>query len=364
MSGCHSQFPQWLGKLGGVLVLLAALQSRAFEVRGIIRYESYVLGATNLATSKEFTVEVDGCDWLIKTFAPGECVQVEKAFHQGDLFNLTVHCAQSSARGSNVYVGLIESDEIPDDDGSQINYLWLAYASACYLNSNLGEELRPVCCLDDQALRAEKFKMKSFYSLAERSPKLPSWVAYLSDGYYRVSSKEGRVVFRAPAPFDQGYTNAIYVVQEFTNCGAAQIPSHFEFTRFAVPRGSPGQTNLTVRTRIIGQTTSVKPRHSSTVLLPQFAGEFVVKDNRFVSSNAALGQLRYKIRDGEWLNPSNAVVAKAAEVHQQLLQKRGLIRAASAGHIHWFKIIWLLGLLGSLAVVVRLWFKSKTITVN
>jgi len=150
-------FVSWFG----LLTILFPIAAPAFEVHGTIYYESYLAGVTNLAITKEFKVEVNGCDGFIRSAVPGDSQYREKAFHNGNLFNLDLYCASSTSRSSNTYVGLIEADELPDDDGSQINYLWLAYASACYLNNEGRDALRPICCLDDRELRTEKFKMRS-----------------------------------------------------------------------------------------------------------------------------------------------------------------------------------------------------------
>lgn len=317
----------------GLLAVLAPIGGRAFEIQGTIHYEAYLYGTTNLVVTKTFKVEVNGCDWLIRTGVPGECSYNEKGFRKGDLCNLSMFCSNSTGRSTNTYVGLIESDELPDDDGSHINYLWLAYASACYLNNESRDALRPICCLDDRELRTEKFKMRSILTRADAEPRVPIWLAYLSDGFYRTTGAGGRVVFKAPLPFDQGYTNAVYSVGALTNCGALQLPLEFAFTRFAVSRNPTNQAGLWIRTRIIGKATMIAERHSSPKLLPQFSGEFTVMDNRFMSVNPPVGQLHYRIRDGEWANEVNAAAAKVEEINQQILQEDALRMASKSNHI-------------------------------
>lgn len=335
----------------------------AFEVQGVITYESYLRGTTNLSTRKNFKVEVDECNWLIKTFVADGCITSEKAHVDGNLLSLTTHCAQSSGRGSNVFVGLIESEEMPDDDGSQINYIWLAYASACFFRNALAGELRPICCLDDQALRSEKFRMKSFYTLASEEPKLPNWLAYLNDGNFRTRNQEGRVVFPARPPYDQGYTNAVYAVRSYTNCGALLLPLRFEFTRFAVPY-DPGVKGLVVRTRIIGQANAVAELHSSPELLPHYDGEFIVHDSRFKDTNVPIGQVRYKISNGEWLSSTKSLAARTVEIRHQRLRKRVLSKAAASNARNPTRTIVWCWLVISFVVVVLIWTKNKTMKGN
>lgn len=342
------------------VAVFAAVSAQAFEVHGTVRYESYLGGATNWALTKTFKVEVDGCDWLIRTSSLDDCSYVEKGFRQGDLFNLAMYCANSHGRPTNTYAGLIESDELPDDDGSQINYLWLAYASACYFDREFGNTFRPVCCLDDRELRTERFKVQSYLERSEFSPHLPTWVVYLNDGYYRVNSSGRRMAFKAPPPFDLGYTNAIYAVGVLTNCGTSQVPLEFEFTRFAVPRDDSARMGLVVRTRIVGKVTTIAERHSSLVLLPQFPGEFYVKDNRYISRNPPIGQLRYKVRDGEWLEETNIAVAKATEIKQQALQEQALRRRSKSNYLPWIRGVLLGGVLLALVVLYRFTRSTRT----
>lgn len=172
--------------------------------------------------------------------------------------------------------------------------------------------------------------MRSIVTRAEAEPRLPTWLAYLSDGFYRTAGAGGRVVFKAPQPFDQGYTNAVYSVGSLTNCGELQLPLAFAFTRFAVSRNPTHQAGLWVRTRIIGRATAVSERHSSSKLLPQFSGEFTVKDNRFMSENPPVGQLHYRIRDGEWANEINAAAAKVEEIKQQIYREDAARRATGS----------------------------------
>ena len=323
---------QLVAGLGFYSILFPAA-AQDFEVQGTIHYEGYLHGTTNLVVTKTFKVEVNGCDWLIRTSVPGDCSYVEMGFRQGNLCNLTSWCGQATGRPTNTYVGLIEADELPDDNGSQINYLWLAYASACYLNHESGDALRPICCLDDRELRTEKFKMRSILTRADAEPRLPTWLAYLSDGLYRVNQGGERFSFKVPQPFDQGYTNAVYSVGALTNCGALELPLEFAFTRFAVSRDPTNQAGLWIRTRIIGKATMIAERHSSPKLLPQFSGEFTVMDNRFMSANPPVGQLHYRIRDGEWANETNAAAAKVEEIKQQFYRADAIRKAARSNHV-------------------------------
>ena len=310
----------------------SSVPAQTFEVQGTLHYEAYQPDRTELAVTKEFKVQVKGCDWLIRSSEPGSCSYVEEGFRQGNLYTLTLWCSNTTGLSSNAYVGLIEADELPDDNGSLIQYLWLAYASTGYLDHEKGVALRPICCLDDRALRAEKFKMRSILTRADAEPRLPTWLAYLSDGFYRTEGASGRLVFKAPPPFDQGYTNAVYSVGALTNCGTLQLPLEFSFTRYAVSHDAT-KPGLWVRTRIVGKATTVVERLSSRVLLPQFSGAFRVKDNRFNSANPPMGQLHYEIRDGEWDNETNAAAAKLDEINQQVYREDANRRAAKSNPV-------------------------------
>ena len=331
------------------------IHAQSFEVRGTIHYEAYLNGTVDVSTTRDFSVLVDGCRWRIRTSVVGDCSYKEKSFQNGSLYNLTMFCATPSGRATNTYVGSIEADEIPSDDGSQINYLWLAYASFCYLDTEAGPALRPVCCLDDLSLRAERFKMPSILSRSSSAPNLAIWIAYLNDGYYRTRNDQGPIVFQVPAPFDKGFTNAIYSALLLTNIGTLQLPLQFEFTRFAV---NHGPNTIYARTHIAGKASVTSVVTPPKDLSPEFGGRLNVMDNRFASATSAIGQIRYDIRDGIWENRdklTNAVITKSSSLPQPALKS-----TMDAGRPWIFRALLAAGALLPLAVFYFVRSKPRT----
>jgi hypothetical protein len=206
----------------------------------------------------------------------------------------------------------VESNEIPADDGTTINYLWLAYASRCYFSGLSTNHLIPIWMLDDPSLRDAGYTVPAIWQLQTRPPQLPARVIYLNDGTHRtVSADHVPITFRYAAPFDQGFTNAEYQVQASTNVDGLVIPTEFTFTRYYVQ----GE-HLIVRTLTQGNATVVRKGTTVSEFRPQFEGRAIAFDKRFRKEKDPVPSVRYWVTNGEWLaisNLSNAYLKQLAK---------------------------------------------------
>jgi len=202
-------------------------------VEGTIFHRSILMNQVNFQSAKKFHVAVRSGDWFICTTDVETGDKVEIGFEQGTVYRVSTF---SKPRTNNL-VALIESEEVPDGDGSLIAFLWLAYASSCHLAGVTNSTLAPVWILDDSNLRYEGFKMRASWILGTESPYLPLSVSYFNDGNFRILDHQTgrRTVSLAPAPYDRGYLNATYEANSLTNYRGLLLPTKFLFTRYAVP---------------------------------------------------------------------------------------------------------------------------------
>ena len=102
--------------------------SQEFRVEGEIAHRIFVAGTNILAArfpnpTNRFSVAVKGCEYLISVeTAQGNIYTT--TYDGSDLYQLTAIKTPSNV----LYSAIIEHSSIPPDNGTTVNYLWLAYA--------------------------------------------------------------------------------------------------------------------------------------------------------------------------------------------------------------------------------------------
>jgi len=317
-----------------------------YEVEGTTTHQIFMGGArffplgTAHNPTNTFSVAVSGCKYKIS---------VESSLsntYQSGFDQVLYHLISIRTPTNPIYNGMVESHEIPPDDGTTINYLWLAYASGCYFSEQSTNRLIPIWMLDDPNLRDMDFTVPALWQLQVPSS-LPSRVVYLNDGtHHTVSDNRMPSTFRYAAPFDQGFTNAEYEVLASTNVDGLVIPTQFTFTRYYVEG-----KRLLMRTFTQGNATLIRKGTTVSDFRPQFTGRSVTFDKRFRNAKDPVPSVRYWVTNGNWpeINSlSNPYVTslkkyKGAKAASVTLSKRG-----NAKHT---LLVWLFALLAVLPPV-------------
>jgi hypothetical protein len=194
-------------------------------------------GATQEQATVFFTMNIKDCNWLIRfvrdegTNAANARDYEEASFDGTNIYYLSniqsaverqrrkgVKMAPNIAHGRS-YIGQVFNLRLADEVGP----IWLAYASACYLQGRTNDLVEPAMAFDGSGDRYGPplhKKLKAKWTLSETEPRFPTRVVYLSDGYMR--SPSGQV--RRPPPYDAGFTNAVYEVDAFTNVTGTSFP--------------------------------------------------------------------------------------------------------------------------------------------
>lgn len=288
-----------------------------FKLQGQLTIDTYLNGQLQRQPYKHFTVVSDGCRWLIESSNQEEDFYNLK-YSDGELLYNVARIpdkafgrSESDRRPTNQYHVITEANPVPFEDHSGISLVWLAYCSSCYLNTVYDDRLRPVWMLDDPTLRDEGFTLRA--NVERYDLQLPHHITYINDGFFRTLEHNSRVTFRAPPPFDKGYTNAVYKALQTTNVSGIIIPTQFEFVRYAVSK-LKDRFILGVRVRASGIVTQITSHVTSDDFSPQLEGLTFVQDARFAKANPGLPIMNYHTTNVAFLKSDDANVVKARRI--------------------------------------------------
>lgn len=299
--------------LGAALLIIGGVHShaQAFKAEGRTKYQVFNQGKLVYSNTNNFTAEVSGCDWLIRTVplgkGPDDTLDYTEMHHRhGEIKMIYAFISKTNKSVTNIIVK-VEGNDVPEDDGSTISHLWLGYASACYFASVTNGLLKPVWMLDDGDLRFENFQVQGNWILNNSAPKLPDSVVYFSDGNLRLKRGGGeRLTLKAPGPFSSGYTNAIYTVLGWTNFGSAiEVPHRFVFQRYGTKVDATTNTDLAIINLVEVYTETLKPIGLNSTLNPEVTGIAHVADRRFFPP---IRNIEYKVKDGAWQTKERIVL--------------------------------------------------------
>jgi hypothetical protein len=269
-----------------VLLGICGLHAQEFSCSGTLVFQ--IFGPGELTATNYFEVTVSGNKMLTLTSNVNSHACMQVALDDGVLYTLN---SFPNGRAGTVKVG-----DFPDPNVNCADVFWLAYASSSYFQQVKTNQLRPIWMLDDPQLVKEGFTVKAEWSKSAQPPFLPKRVNYFNDGFYRHFTNGQRGTNSAPAPFDKGYTNAIYETFSVTNQSGLEIPSEFKFTRFYIWN----KEELRPREITTARVTEFKTKISETNFRPRFSGSVDVVDLRFFFPDATKRSIHYKAKDGVW----------------------------------------------------------------
>jgi len=223
-------------------------------------------------------------------------LETEMGIENGTMYRLT---RIYSKDGCKISAKIDYAPEMPDPEVNGIHYLWFAFGSSSYFQSQTGHFLKPLWGFDDPKLNEEGFKMRAYWSRNEHPPFLPKQVAYYFDGTLRYRITDVPFPHFAPAPWNKGFTNFTYNEISSTNFGGIQIPTEFEFVRYGFGEG----LGLHKIEFISGKVDEFEPGVSVSDFKPAYTGEIAIFDKRFARSGPPVNDLTFPARDGKWESP-------------------------------------------------------------
>lgn len=308
--------------MGAFSLLGPVLNGEVINIEGTFNYRVTRNNQIKYVETKDFilAIDVNSDRWIIRTAKPGSINYTEKSYVGDALYTLSCEYLQTNGNSFRANVGKIEEFPVPDPDGSRINTLWLGYGSAAYFKKRTNNLVHPHWPLDDPGARLRGFTVEGRWALNKDALGLPISVVYLSDGIFRgVSDRTGQTVsFPEPPPFNQGFTQAVFMATLSTNVGAYRVPLEYTFKRFAIENGK-----YELLTEETASARHVELRASRDNFLPLYIGKVDIGDGRFRVPNFnhpnKFDYFTYSSSNGVW--PTFAQVAAKYGVLTDILQQ-------------------------------------------
>lgn len=188
-----------------------------YQVKGSL---DYLVGESGtIAFNREFSLAVSNCLWTVRVEAGDQRdIRYNQVMYDGEsMYRYTALDAATLKTGAiNQGVAVIEKWDVPAEDGSFANMVWLGLASGCYFQKAETGKLAPLW----SGNKLNKTLVGAEWESFKTSPYLPKQVAYFQG--------PGRF----PAPYDQGWKEAEFTVVAFTNADGLTIPLEYTYTQF------------------------------------------------------------------------------------------------------------------------------------
>jgi hypothetical protein len=294
------RFFQYASVLLPAWLIESHLNARDFEVNGHLTYTLFRNGQTEKSIAKDFKAQVSNCASLYRSYDRERQYYIEVASDGETLYSVGGFARTTNGITTNRIGASVEKRQLPRDDSSNINYLWLAYGSGCYFDVATNDLIDPLWVLDNPSREGPESKVRATWE-RNRSERVPRQVTYLGDGFWHTLTMTGAPLDAAmPSPFDKGFTNATYRVLKFTNFYDTFIPTEFIFTRFGVRPTKNNKAVIEKLTETHALVSSVTGPSQSTNLLPKFDGAVRALDTRLKNSWRPDLDLTYIVTNGNW----------------------------------------------------------------
>lgn len=333
---------QWQGflvKLLAILVMIFrsvvahATTAVEYELEGQVETFRYLKGSREQTETLQFHVYVRDCAWLIHVVPQPEGSLAQRidywemASDGKEIYSLAArkHVTPTTEgwTGAVLRYGVPQHLLLP-----QIPVVWFATASSCFLDRS------NVLIPPPYSTDLMRLPVKADITREVPLPRLVRTAIFHSEGYDPKSPNRTKY----PAPFDAGFTNAVYSALEFTNVGGLLLPLDFTLQ---VYRPSPKGLEIDFLYR--ASITEARLGCSLSELKPGIPGEKegLIKDLRFVSAGAKSEQ-PFQYHSRQWLTEeqvrtlegfSNYVAWEkfAGTVPSVLTEKRSAISFSNQG---------------------------------
>ncbi len=292
----------WLGCVSLCLYLIGLLRPNvvtadSFVVEGSVVHEQY--GPHPTSSEAEFVARSAGAGWLISA-RPGPGSPFDEVLAVGGIDGTFIAMDFSSllkreavaagrTRGPNTAQALVSNDPVPNcSHAPYLSTIWLTYLSAHHF----------------QTMTADRMAPPMPENVAGGSP-LPAFSSYQQPAHWRLSNDTGLPVTfvsmdesgqimgiisdklvpvqRQPPPYDKGFTNIVFEVQEFQVFDGRQLPKVAELLVYWI---SDGRREKIHRIAIRARRISHAP--AAPIPAPTPLGIAIVADGRTSTGGVAV----------------------------------------------------------------------------
>jgi hypothetical protein len=241
-------------------LLAAAATSQSFHVEGVLEYDHVEAGnVLRPLASRAFTVDVAGCRWRIRSSAAGpaadpaaEILYKELTNSFDGIYSLTVfdgaklrqaNPAASSWDAQNVelvtHTVEVVSGDVPCFEQSFATVPWLAYASSWFFQTNQERRVQNFLAMNSFLFKSKDVTVPVEVHYTSTAPRLPDHIKFMNEGFYYVPEEDGSVT-KHPLrpPFDRGFEETDYIVEQFTTLSNITVPKVFEIKYYSTKAGA------------------------------------------------------------------------------------------------------------------------------
>ena len=292
-----------------------------FHVSGFVKFEQFdEVGRTNSEPDCHFEISVKDSKWFLRMemekdatfYYPYDYQEISWDGHY--LYYVSPFEKQLKARqergepvGPNVATAWIYATPIlHTTHAHQSGIVWLAYASASYLQKIPSDQIEPVVAVGlPTGIYPEHWKLeqKAAWNLLPREPRVPKDITYFDDGLVRSPfERSGKPLGRRDPPYDKGFTNVLYKVLELLDIDHMLLPKQAELETFCLrPVAASKTLELQRINRYALEGVTFLPTCNVASFVPRLPEKTVVSDARFAQNGAAFSYM-----SGKWLSESEA----------------------------------------------------------
>jgi len=303
----------------------------SYSVKGSYSYQVFVLQKAGEPRKeapllREFEARLDGCNWKLRVVLVGN-TNYDSFIYSYDGTNL-LHYAILAGDGASVGAKrevTVEDSPVPATTTSAAGeYLWLAFASGCYLKAQTNNSVWSFDQLRSRSGVVGRYEVPCRFELSSFPPYLPTAVEYWRTNLAVVVGDDG---VRASAPLPPmfgkgGYPSAVFKSGGFTNVHGLSFPREFEYLKYKPKPDAKTTNDLNCVVIVRGTVTSISTTEQRVdCALP--SGRFMIHDLRVPEPSVL-----YPIDDGAIPAVDNSIV-KVARNQAKLRSLQSAIRASS-----------------------------------
>jgi hypothetical protein len=266
-----------------------------YEVTGTFEASQHLKGGkSEIIAALHFRVYVRDCKWQIRISSD----ELSKA-NSYNLMSFDGNCVYSfgtnpsTGQGRDTWGGAVGPETVPFfGPVPSIPIIWIALASSCSLDETTGVMTPPYSV---QLVRAP---LPVQIERQTDKVRLPSRIIFMDDGFDRFDGNPSK----RPAPYDTGFTNAIFSAQRFTNADGIGLPNEFELRVFSPSVSGKSKSDVALTSHYRGFVSNITHFCSVSDFTPQLPNSSgMISDTRFAISGAIV-PMPFVYRGSNWLS--------------------------------------------------------------
>ena len=286
-------------------------QDVTYTVSGTVEYRLQVPQASAVPLTNHFTIAVSNCTWRMYVRLGNRTPKSPLGFgYRYDGTDLLWYIVTESGR-TNLEGAVVQSVPVPEFDSSDGGpFVWLAYASHCYLVGRTNHVLLSLRSVSTRAGEQLRFEVPATWRLREAPPRLPEFVRYWATGVPMAMEDKSVHFVPFPPPFTNGYPRGEFRTHGIVHIGDLSLPERFEYREFRPTARSVSGGELECVLVIEGRATKVEPDCDVVLPLPD---ALMIEDRRV--SGAVV---EYPATPGAVPSTTSEIVRKAQERSKRL----------------------------------------------